>query len=109
MHLAQLRDNYEEFTARNAEIVVVGPEDRESFLSQWSAGAYPFVGLPDPDHRVADLYEQEVKLLRLGRLPALMLVDVEGRLRHQHYGGSMRDIPKIDDTLALLDGLNERI
>ena len=45
-------------------------------------------------------------MLRLGRLPALVLVDCAGIIRYVHYGGSMRDIPPNEPLLALLDQLN---
>ncbi len=68
--MAQLRQDYAEFTARGAEIVVVGPEDVEAFRAYWTKEALPFVGLPDPKHRVSELYGQEIKLLKFGRMPS---------------------------------------
>lgn len=104
--MAQLRQDYQEFVARGAEVVVVGPEDGPAFQAYWQKEQLPFVGLPDPKHTVADLYGQQVKLLKMGRMPALMVVDKEGQVRYQHYGNSMRDIPPNDEILALLDDLN---
>jgi peroxiredoxin len=66
-----------------------------------------YVGLPDPEHQVADLYDQQVKLLKLGRMPALIIIDKSGQIRYRHYGDSMRDIPANDEILALLDQLNQ--
>ena len=63
----------------------------------------PFTGLPDPGHRVMDLYGQEVKLLKLGRLPAQMLIDKSGILRFVHYGSSMADIPGISEIEKVLN------
>jgi peroxiredoxin len=104
--MAQLRQDYLKFVAYEAEIVVVGPEDKAAFARYWQKEAVPFVGLPDPEHRVADLYGQQVKLLKLGRLPALVVIDKSSQIRYQHYGDSMRDIPANDEILALLDRLN---
>ena len=105
--MAQLRQDYLEFMAREAEIVVVGPEEQGSFARYWQKEALPFVGLPDPEHRVADLYSQQVNLFKLGRLPALILIDKAGQIRHRHYGDSMRDIPANDEILSLLDQFNQ--
>jgi peroxiredoxin len=110
--MAQLRQDYEQFVERDAEIVVVGPEDRKAFADYWqpagSQGAqFPFVGLPDPEHAVPDLYGQEVNLFKLGRLPAQIIVDKAGKIRYLHYGRSMADIPPNSDILALLDELNQ--
>jgi len=107
--MAQLRQDYQEFVDRDAEVVVVGPENRTAFENYWHKDQLPFVGLPDPDHRLADLYGQQVKLLRLGRLPALIVIDKLGQIRYSHYGSSMRDIPDHNHILALLDLLNFEI
>ena len=104
--MAQLRREYNEFVARDAEIVVVGPEDRSAFKTYWEKERLPFVGLADPEHSVADRYGQEVKLLKMGRMPALVVVGKDGAIYYQHYGDSMRDIPANREILTLLEDLN---
>jgi peroxiredoxin Q/BCP len=104
--MAQLRQDHAQFVARDAEIVVVGPEGREAFAAYWGAAKLPFVGLPDPTHSVLKRYGQEVNLFRLGRMPAQVIVDKRGRARYVHYGHSMSDIPSNEELLALLDELN---
>jgi peroxiredoxin Q/BCP len=66
-----------------------------------------FVGLPDPKHTVLKLYGQEVKLFKLGRMPAQVIVDKQGQARYVHYGHSMSDIPTNDELLAILEQLNQ--
>jgi len=105
--MTQLRQGYREFVDRSAEIVVVGPEDRESFSDYWTDQRLPFIGLPDPEHTVLKRYGQEVNLFKLGRMPAQVVVDKWGRARYVHYGHSMADIPSNDDITSLLDKLNE--
>jgi peroxiredoxin len=104
--MAQLRQDYQEFVKRGAEVVVVGPDDLESFKAYWSKEQLPFVGLPDPKHRVANMYGQQVKWLKMGRMPALVVVDRQGRVHYRHYGSAMSDIPPDKHVLALLDELN---
>ena len=104
--MAQLRQDYARFVERDAEVIVVGPERPGAFARFWAAHEMPFVGIPDPQHVVAKLYGQEVKLFKLGRLPAQVLVDKTGRVRHAHYGDAMSDIPSNDALLDLLDQLN---
>jgi peroxiredoxin Q/BCP len=106
--MAQLRQDYQEFVKRGAEVVVVGPDSLEAFKAYWSKEHLPFVGLPDPEHRVAKLYGQQVKWLKLGRMPALVVVDRQGRVRFRHYGSAMSDIPPDERILALLDELNQK-
>jgi peroxiredoxin Q/BCP len=105
--MAQLRQDYQQFVDRDAVILVVGPEDRQAFAGYWQKEQLPFVGLPDPDHVVANRYGQQVKLLKMGRMPAMMVIDRQGQVRYQHYGDSMRDIPANQEILDLLDQLNQ--
>jgi peroxiredoxin Q/BCP len=103
--MAQLRRDSSEFTRRGAEIVVVGPEGPAGFRVYWEREKLPFVGLPDPEHTVLKLYGQQVKLFKLGRMPAQVIVDAAGVARWAHYGHSMSDIPANAELLALLDEL----
>lgn len=107
--MAQLRQDYQQFVNRDTEIVVVGPEDRSAFASFWTKEQFPFVGLPDPDHVVADRYGQEVKLLKMGRMPAIMVIDKQGQVLDSHYADNMRDYPANSDLLALLDTANAAV
>jgi peroxiredoxin Q/BCP len=104
--MAQLRRDYEQFVQRDAAIVVVGPEHKPLFQDYWANHELPFVGLPDPEHRVLKLYGQEVNLFKLGRMPAQVIIDKQGRVRFVHYGHSMSDIPRNRELLELLDQLN---
>lgn len=104
--MARLRDGYSEFTSRGAEILAVGPRNAETFQRYWKNEAIPFVGLPDPDHRVAQMYQQEVNLFKSGRMPLLCILDRSGYIRYVRYGASMRDIPSNEELLGVIDELN---
>jgi peroxiredoxin Q/BCP len=101
-----LRQNYQKFTDRQAEVIAVGPEDKEAFAKFWDSHKMPFPGIPDPKHEIAKLYGQRVKLTKFGRMPELVVIDKGGRIRYGHYGESMSDIPSDNDILSLLDELN---
>ena len=105
--MAQLRQDFNKFVDKNAEILVVGPDDLSAFQKYWDQNKLPFTGLPDPEHKVADLYGQQVKFTRLGRMPAMMLIDQDGHIRFHHYADSMRDIPPNQTILEMLDILNQ--
>lgn len=100
--MAQLRQEYQHFVKLDTEIIVVGPEDAESFRKYWVKEDLPFIGLPDPTHLILKLYGQEVNLFKLGRMPAQMLIDKSGMLRHVHYGHSMADIPSNQELMNLI-------
>ena len=48
-------------------------------------------------------------MLKLGRMPALLVVDRKGIIRFAHYGHSMSDISQNQEILDLLDTLNQEI
>ena len=104
--MAQLRQEYSQFTARDIEVVVVGPEDAKAFAAYFTKESLPFIGLPDPKASVLKLYGQEVSLFKLGRMPAQVLIDKAGVARYVHYGHSMSDIPDNEELLALGDEIN---
>ena len=101
--MAQLRQDFDEFVKRQVEVLVIGPENLQSFRDYWQKNNLPFKGLPDPDHKVLNLYGQQVKLLKYGRMPAQAIIDKKGMLRFLHYGDSMQDIPNDQELLKLLD------
>ena len=104
--MAQLRQDYSQFVARDIEIIVVGPENASSFASYWKKESLRFIGLPDPKASVLKLYGQEVNLFKLGRMPAQVLIDKAGIARYVHYGHNMSDIPQNKEILALGDEIN---
>jgi len=104
--MAQLRQDYQKFIERDTEIIAIGPEDNESFTSWCHKHQMPFIGIADPEHFIAKTYGQQVKLLKLGRMPASFLIDKNGNMRYEHFGESMSDIPENKQVLALLEKLN---
>ena len=106
--MAQLRQDYSQFTSRNTEIVVIGPENARAFTAYFQKESLPFIGLPDPKASVLKLYGQEVNLFKLGRMPAQVLIDKAGIARFAHYGHSMSDIPSNQEILSLVEELNTR-
>ena len=106
--MAQLRQDYEHFRQRETEVIAVGPDSLEDFKNFWQRGDLPFIGLADPDHKVARLYDQEVTLLKFGRVPAQMIIDKQGIARYVHYARSMADIPENKDIIRILDQLNQK-
>jgi len=104
--LARLREGYAEFTARNAEVLAIGSDSLERFVSYWEENNLPFPGLPDPTKQVSKVYKQEVNLFKLGRMPLNAIVDRKGFIRYIHYGYSMSDIPDNETLLQVIEELN---
>ena len=105
--MAQLRQDYPKFVERNTEVIAIGPEDTAEFTTWWHGHQMPFIGIPDPKHDIAKLYNQQFKLLRGGRLPAMAVIDKESKIRLMHYADLPSDIPSDEAVLALLDKINQ--
>ena len=100
--MAQLRLDYDEFVKLGAQIVVVGPESARKFKTYWEKENLPFIGLPDPTHKVLGLFGQQVKIFKLGRMPAQVIVDMNSIAKYVNYGHSMSDIPNNKEILSIL-------
>ncbi len=102
-----MRREHDEFVKRGAVVIAIGPESAQAFAEWWQEHDMPFTGLADPDHSVSKLYGQQVKILKLGRMPAQLIIDKNGMIRYKHYGSSMSDIPETGVFLAAIDELNK--
>jgi peroxiredoxin Q/BCP len=100
--MTQLRNEKETLVKFDIEVLIIGPEKSESFRKYWEKESLPFIGLPDPKHLVANLYGQQIKIFKLGRMPAQILIDKKGILLYSFYGNSMSDIPSIDEVINVL-------
>lgn len=104
--MAQLRLDYDKFSERDAEVVVVGPESADAFRKYWERYDFPFIGIPDPELSILKLFGQKTSIFKLGRMPAQMIIDKQGILKYVHYGHDMTDIPKNSEIIDLLDQMN---
>jgi peroxiredoxin len=105
--MAQLRQDHAQFVARNAEVLVVWPDDAKTVRDYCQKEKLPFPNLIDPGHEVASRYGQEVNLFKLGRMPTMAVLDRDGVVRFEHHANGMQDIPANSKILTLLDELNQ--
>ena len=98
-----MRQDYKQFQARGAEIIVLGPDGPHAFRKYWQENELPFIGCADIKSRVAAQFNQEVNLFKLGRMPAIFVLDQEGQIRYSYYGNSMSDIPSNEEVIRILD------
>lgn len=103
--MEQFRSTYNEFQARNTEIIAIGQDSPQAFEDYWKKENLPFIGCSDLGAAVADNYYQQFNLLKLGRMPAEFIIDPRGIIQFIHYGSSMSDIPEPAELLAVLDKL----
>jgi peroxiredoxin Q/BCP len=94
-----MRDDWSRFRDARVSIVVVAPHDVDETKEYWRQHRLPYIGVPDPDGRLSKVYDQQWKLLKLGRMPALFVIAPSGRIGLAHYGEAMSDIPSNDEVL----------
>ena len=99
----QLRQDHEEFTSRHVEVLVIGPDNQKAFQRFWEEQKIPFIGMADRRSKVASRYHQEVKYFKLGRMPALFIVDAMGLVRFHYYSDNMADIIPNQEVLEAID------
>jgi len=104
--MAQLRQDHEAFAQRGAQVLIVGPDGPRAFQRFWEEQAMPFIGLSDVGSVVSQHYQQEVNLLKLGRMPAVFIIDPNGIIRYAHYAQNMADIPHNTQLFEVLDAIS---
>ncbi len=101
--MMQLHQDHKLFVEKDTEIVAVGPENQVEFKKFWDEHKLDFTGIADPEQKILKLFDQKISILKLGRMPAQMLIDKSGVLRYIHYGNSMKDIPENSEILYIID------
>ena len=107
--MEQLLQDYQKYVEKNAEVIVIGPESPEEFVKWWHEHKMPFVGIPDPNHNIAKLYNQEIRLFYGGRLPAMIVIDKGFKIRASYMSGSPSDIPSNEEVIGLISKLNQEV
>ena len=100
-----MRERYEEFKQRGAEILAIAPDTIENARNYFEKNDVPFPCLPDPDRSVFRQYDVKSAMVSLGQRPGLFIIDKEGVVRHAYLGWQQWEIPTVDETLAQIDGL----
>lgn len=61
----------------------------------------------DETKEVPKLLNQEIRLIKLGRMPGLLVVDKKGIIQYAYYGKNMHDIPENDEIIEVLKKINK--
>jgi len=98
-----LRDEYEEFQRRGAEVICIAPHDVAETRSLVDELGLPFPVLADDNRAVFLEYDVQSRLWSLGQRPGVYVIDRKGIIRWAHLGTQQWDIPSNQDVLAILD------
>lgn len=102
-----MRDRYDEFTRRGAQVIAVAPDTLENARTYFERNELPFPCLPDPDREVFRRYDVKSTMISLGQRPGLFVIDRDGIVSFSYLGWQQWEIPSIDETLRELDALGE--
>ena len=99
--LCSVRDNWEQYRETGAEVVGISTDSVESHRRFAEHHSLPLRLLTDPDRRVAELYGAKSWLPgRAAR--AVVVIDADGRVRHNRAQPLSLFRPKDDEVLAAI-------
>jgi len=93
------------FKSLGATIVVVVRDDAKAVKEYWKENKLSYIGIPDDDKKLGELYKQKWNLIKLGLMPALFVVDTKGTIQFSHYSSSMKDIPENTTIFEILKSM----
>lgn len=107
-----IAERYDDFEARNAEVLSILPESKDHAAEWAETYDLPFPVLADEDTSVSDRYGQPVRFGILGnlhdligRMPQAIVLDLRTapRVIYTYVGTAPADRPSIDGLLAEID------
>lgn len=105
-HVLRLGKAVEEFAALDAEIIAVltdGLKNAKKMEVKYAKEKMPIYY--NEDKSMGKALKQEWSVVKLGRMPALFVVDKQGIIKYAYYSDSMSDIPKNQEVLDFLETL----
>ncbi len=98
--MMQLHQDKEKFENKDIKIIVICPEREDKIRKFLDKEPLDLTFVSDPTHTLADNYNQQVKLFKLGRMPAQILINQDGNKVLEHFANSMADIIENEEILA---------
>jgi thioredoxin-dependent peroxiredoxin len=96
-----LAEQYEEFRAAGAEVVVVTRDSADAVNAHFQEHNIPFPCLLDPEQQAYGLFEVDTRLLSLGQRPGLFVIDVQGVISYAYIGRQQWEIPSNAQVLEV--------
>jgi len=91
----------------DTELYAILPDNLENAKKFESEYAKEYPVYYDDKKKVNKMLNQEIKPLKFGRMPALLIIDKQAIIRYAYYSDSMDDIPKIEEIFDILKDLNK--
>ncbi len=98
-----MRDDYEKFTAVDAEVLAISAESVPAAQSFLKSHPLPYPCVVDADHTVFDAYDVTSRLMSLGQRPGLFVIDEAGTVLFDNVGNQQFNIPDNAKVLEVLE------
>lgn len=85
--------------------ILADNEDNAKKMEKKYARKYPI--FYDESKKVPKKLNQQVKWLKLGRMPGLLIADKQGIIQYAYYSDNMHDIPENETLLEELKKINK--
>jgi peroxiredoxin len=106
MQLVELQESYDQFTARQVEIVALSRDGFTDIAAMKQEAQAEFPILSDQDAAIMKLYGV-YNLLEDGvAAPSIFVIDHEGNMRTSYIGKNAGDRPTVESLLRVLDLLS---
>ena len=100
--MCSVRDNWEQYQETGAEVVGISTDSVESHKRFAERHSLPLRLLSDPDRRVASLYGAKSWWLPGRAARVVVVIDAQGRVRHNRAQPLSLFRPKDDEVLAAI-------
>jgi len=102
-----LGNDFEKFNELDTVLYAILPDNLENAQKFESEFAKEYPIYYDDKKKVNKMLKQEVKPLKLGRMPALLIIDKQAIIRYAYYSDSMDDIPENEEIFNVVKKLNK--
>jgi peroxiredoxin len=106
-HAARLRKDLEKFEELDGYLYTIMADNEKNAKKMEEKYARKYPVFYDETKKVPKLLKQEIRLLKLGRMPGLLVVDKKGIIQYAYYGKNMHDIPENEEIIGVLRRINK--
>ncbi len=100
--MMQVHQEIKKFEEKKVKVMAICPENQKQIERYLTKQPLAFDVVADSTHEVAKTFGQQVKLLKLGRTPAQIVLDSEEKKVFEHYAKNMADIVENETILKQL-------
>ena len=106
-HAARLRRDLEKFEELDGYLYPILVDNEENAKKMEQKYARKYAIFYDESEQVAKMLKQEIRWIKLGRMPGLLVIDKKGIIQYAYYGKNMHDIPDNNEILKVLEKINK--